>query len=297
MPSALPPNTHDVSNPNRIPSLLTSAGRSADVDGNLDQRATRREPPTMSYFPNCLEASDRVEKILSTDPSSSELGSNSDASSETAVQDSRSNTSSQSVQSPKSEYEIFKEKAQAEAAAKEVTREDAPEIPDSINELPWAVRRVVSLHDDTSLPTITFRYFLLVFMFVTPGAFLEQINHYRTTSAPYSIFFVQIAASYVGDWMARFIPALEVRIPFTNWRFNTNPGPFSVKEHVLVVIAANAGAYYNLAYTPISLAEVYFGQKINSAVALFFMLAIVWTGYSYAAIARHFLIYDPQQPW
>jgi hypothetical protein len=297
MPSALPPNTHDVSNPIRIPSLLTSAGRSADVDGNLDQRGTRREPPTMSYFPNCLEASDKVEKILSTNPSSSELGSNSDASSETAVQDSRSNTSSQSVQSPKSEYEIFKEKAQAEAAAKEVTREDAPEIPDSINELPWAVRRVVSLHDDTSLPTITFRYFLLVLMFVTPGAFLEQINQYRTTSAPYSIFFVQIAASYVGDWMARFIPALEVRIPFTKWRFNTNPGPFSVKEHVLVVIAANAGAYYNLAYTSISLAEVYFGQKINSAVALFFMLAIVWTGYSYAAIARHFLIYDPQQPW
>jgi hypothetical protein len=27
------------------------------------------------------------------------------------------------------------------------------------------------------------------------------------------------------------------------------------------------------------------------------MLAIVWTGYSYAAIARQFLIYDPEQPW
>jgi hypothetical protein len=253
----------------------------------------------MSYFPNGLEpgGGGRGEKSLSTDPSTSELVSNSDASSETAVQDTRSNISSQSVQSPKSDFEIFKEKAQAQAEAQEVNGEDAPEIDDTINELPWAVRRVVSLHDDTTLPTITFRYFLLVFLFVSPGAFLEQINQYRTTSAPYSIFFVQIAASYVGDWMARFLPAVEVKVPFTKWRFNTNPGPFSVKEHVLVVIAANAGAYYNLAWTPISLAEVYFGQKINSAVALFFMLAIVWTGYSYAAIARHFLIYDPQQPW
>jgi hypothetical protein len=245
---------------------------------------------------NGLEAGDRVEKSLSADPSTSELVSNSDASSETAVQDARSN-SSQSVSSPKSDYEIFKEKAQAQESAKEVNGDDAPEIDDSVNELPWAVRRVVSLHDDTTLPTITFRYFLLVALFVSPGAFLEQINQYRSTSAPYSIFFVQIAASYVGDWCARYIPALEVKIPFTKWSFNTNPGPFSVKEHVLVVIAANAGAYYNLAFTPISLAEVYFGQRMNSAVALFFMLAIVWTGYSYAAIARHFLIYDPQQPW
>lgn len=253
----------------------------------------------MSYFPNNLEGGDKVEKSLSADPSTSELVSNSDASSETAVQDARSNASSQSVQSPKSDYEIFKEKAQAQASAQElnVNGEDAPEIDDAINELPWAVRRVVSLHDDTTLPTITFRYFLLVFLFVSPGAFLEQINQYRTTSAPYSIFFVQIAASYVGDWCARFMPAVEVKIPFTKWSFNTNPGPFSVKEHVLVVIAANAGAYFNLAWTPISLAEVYFGQKINPAVCLFFMLAITWTGYSYAAIARHFLIYDPQQPW
>lgn len=254
----------------------------------------------MSYFPNGLDASDksgRGEKSLSTDPSTSELVSNSDASSETAVQDARSNVSSQSVQSPKSDFEIFKEKAQAQADAQEVNGDDVPEIDDSVNELPWAVRRVVSLHDDTTLPTITFRYFLLVFLFVSPGAFLEQINQYRSTSAPYSIFFVQIAASYVGDWCARFIPAIEVKVPFTKWSFNTNPGPFSVKEHVLVVIAANAGAYFNLAYTPISLAEVFFGQKMNPAVALFFMLAITWTGYSYAAIARSFLIYDPQQPW
>jgi hypothetical protein len=254
----------------------------------------------MSYFPSGLDGSDDREKgRLSADPGAAELVSNSDASSETAVgQDTRSNASSQS---PKAEFaktlEQEKEKAQAQDSADEVAAEDLPKVDDTINELPWTVRRVVSLHDDTTLPTITFRYFILVFLFVSPGAFLEQLNQYRTTSAPYSIFFVQIAASYVGDWLSRILPAVDVKIPFTKWNFNTNPGPFSVKEHVLVVIAANAGAFYNLGYTPLSLAEVYFGERVNSAVALFFMLAIVWTGYSYAAIARHFLIYDPQQPW
>lgn len=253
----------------------------------------------MSYFPTGLDGSDNCEKGPTADQSAAELVSNSDASSKTvASQDTRSNASSQSPKA-KSEktFEQEKEKAQLQESAEEVTGEDLPKVDNSINELPWTVRRVVSLHDDTTLPTITFRYFVLVFLFVSPGAFLEQLNQYRTTSAPYSIFFVQIAASYVGDWLARTLPAVDVRIPFTKWSFNTNPGPFSVKEHVLVVIAASAGASYNLAYTPLSLAEVYFGERVNSAVALFFMLAIVWTGYSYAAIARHFLIYDPQQPW
>ena len=108
----------------------------------------------MSYFPNGVEGRDL--KV-----STSELVSNSDASSATAVQDGRSNASSQSVQSPKSDYEIFKEKAEAQAQAQassqevNVNGEDAPEIDDAVNELPWAVRRVVSLHDDTTLPTIT----------------------------------------------------------------------------------------------------------------------------------------------
>ncbi len=164
-------------------------------------------------------------------------------------------------------------------------------------QLPWQIRRIVSLHDDTTLPTITFRYFLLVFLFVSPGAFLNQLNRYRTTSAPYSIFFVQIAASYAGDLLAKTLPAFEVKIPFTTWSFNLNPGPFSVKEHVLVVIAAASGATDNLAWTPISLAELYLGERINPVVCVFFMWAIVWTGYSYAAIARQFLIYDPDQPW
>ncbi|CZT03937.1 related to sexual differentiation process protein isp4 [Rhynchosporium agropyri] len=167
----------------------------------------------------------------------------------------------------------------------------------AIQNLPWHVRRIVSLHDDTTLPTITFRYFLLVLLFVPPGAFLQQMNMFRTTSAPYSIFFVQIAASYVGDWMGKTMPAWEVKVPFTRWKFNTNPGPFSVKEHVLVVIAAASGATYNLAWGPLSLSELYFKDKIHPAIWIAFMLAIVWTGYSYAAIARQFLVYDPTQPW
>lgn len=179
----------------------------------------------------------------------------------------------------------------------EETRDDLGDDDPALKDIPWHVRRVVSLHDDPTLPTITFRYFALAFLFIAPGAFLAQMAEYRTTSAPYSIFFVQIGANYVGNWLAKCLPAWEFRIPFTKKTFNLNPGPFSVKEHVLVTITAASGANYNMAWTPISLSELYFGHKIHPAVAIVFMWAVVWTGYSYAALARQFLIYDPQYPW
>lgn len=177
------------------------------------------------------------------------------------------------------------------------SEEAIPEDDPRVRDIPLYVRRIVSLDDDPELPTLTFRYFVLTILFVVPGAFLSMMSHFRTTFAPYSIFFVQIASSYAGVWMAKALPAWNVRVPFTRWGFSLNPGPFSVKEHVLITISAASGATYNLGYAPVSMAELYFGERINPAVAIFFMWGIVWTGYSFAAIARQFLIYDPQYPW
>jgi len=140
-----------------------------------------------------------------------------------------------------------------------------------IQDIPSYVRRVVSFSDDPTLPTLTFRYFLLTVVFVVPGAFLSMMSHYRTTYAPYSIFFVQIASSYTGDWLAKVLPTRQIRFPFTTWSFSLNPGPFSVKEHVLITISAASGATYNMAYTPISMAELYFDTKMHPLVAIFFM--------------------------
>ncbi|KAG6008283.1 hypothetical protein E4U21_004745 [Claviceps maximensis] len=196
----------------------------------------------------------------------------------------------QNNDSTKKQYTLLNSNGQEEV----VTEDDA-----RIRDIPGFVRRVVSFTDDPSEPTLTFRYFLLTILFVAPGAFLSQMAHFRTTYAPYSVFFVQIASNYVGVWLAKVLPDWTVRLPFLppKYGFRLNPGPFSTKEHVLVTISAASGATYNLGYTPIAMSEVYFGERVHGAVAVFFMLAITWTGYSYAALARQFLLYDPQYPW
>lgn len=161
----------------------------------------------------------------------------------------------------------------------------------AIKDIPPAVRRIVSLTDNPEELTITFRYFVLTILFVAPGAFLSQMSYFRTTSAPYSVFFVQIASNYVGIWLAKILPNKKIL------GVNLNPGPWSTKEHVLVTLSAASGATYNLAYAPVSIAELYFNEPMNPAVAIFFMWAVVVTGYSFAAISRQFLLYDPQYPW
>lgn len=147
-----------------------------------------------------------------------------------------------------------------------------------VKDIPPYVRRVVSLSDDPTLPTLTFRYFLLTVVFVVPGAFLSMMSHFRTTYATYSIFFVQIASSYVGVWLANVLPAWQIRLPLTSWSFSLNPGPFSVKEHVLITISAASGATYNLGYTPVSMAELYFDSKIHPLVAIVFMWCVFLSG-------------------
>ncbi|KAJ3556588.1 hypothetical protein NPX13_g10100 [Xylaria arbuscula] len=170
--------------------------------------------------------------------------------------------------------------------------EDDPEI----SQIPVEVRRVVSLHDDTTLPTITFRYFVLAIIFVVPGAFVSQINRFRTTYTPFSVFFVQIASNYMGLWLAYALPNRKIGIPLTKWSFNLNPGPWSVKEHVLVTVTAASGATSNLAATPITLGELYFNERFHPAVALLFMWSIDLTGYAFAAVGRQ-LIYEPSYQW
>ncbi|KAF2442922.1 putative oligopeptide transporter [Karstenula rhodostoma CBS 690.94] len=184
-----------------------------------------------------------------------------------------------------------------ETPAIHVDAEDEADLPEDLRDIPRIVRSIVSLEDDPNAPTITFRYFLLCFLFVPPGAVLFQMGIFRTTASAYPILFVQIASHYVGHWLAEVLPKKTVRVPFTKWGFSLNPGPWSAKENVLVTVTAASGANSNAAWAPISLAQLYYGTKIPAAACIFFMWAIVYIGYAMAALARQLLLYDPIYVW
>ncbi|KAJ5661660.1 uncharacterized protein N7477_009276 [Penicillium maclennaniae] len=205
------------------------------------------------------------------------------------------------VSMPSNEEEVtdsvFLDEEKLKATSETVAIEEESHEDPEIAALPLQVRQLVNLTDDPTLPTMTFRYFVLSAIFVIPGAFLSQMSYFRTTSATYSVFFVQIASHYAGHFLARTLPTWVIRVPGTTWSFSLNPGAWSIKEHVLVTVTAASGATYNMGYAPIVLAELWYGQRIQPAVAIFFMLAIVWTGYAFAALARQILLPDPEYIW
>ncbi|QBM90451.1 oligopeptide transporter, OPT superfamily [Metschnikowia aff. pulcherrima] len=171
----------------------------------------------------------------------------------------------------------------------------AEEEEDDLKDLLQVVRETVPLQDDPTIPVLTFRFFLLSVIFIVPGAFIDTLNFFRTTAAAYSIFFVQIAAHAAGEWMARVFPKKQIDLRFIS--FNLNPGPWSIKETALVTVTAKSGATGNLATNALALVELYFGTKVPPALAILFMWAIVFIGYSYAAIAKNVVSYDPQFQW
>ncbi|KAG0011323.1 hypothetical protein BGZ80_000768 [Entomortierella chlamydospora] len=169
------------------------------------------------------------------------------------------------------------------------------ELEESIRLVPKVVRELVSMDDDPTLPTVTFRYFILSAFFVALGAVISQISWFRTTSASYSMFFVQIASYWLGNLMSRTLPCTEVNLGL--FKFNLNPGPFSVKEHVLVTLAASAGATSNLGEIIVSVKDLFYHEQMHPVAAIFLMWATIWMGYSFAAIGRSFLLYDPDLIW
>jgi hypothetical protein len=68
-----------------------------------------------------------------------------------------------------------------EVAADPIGADDESEIEEDLKDIPVEVRNTVSFEDDQNLPTITFRYFLLTFLFVAPGAFLYQMVRTNST--------------------------------------------------------------------------------------------------------------------
>ncbi|KAJ7075604.1 OPT oligopeptide transporter [Mycena belliarum] len=157
--------------------------------------------------------------------------------------------------------------------------------------LPRIVRELCNFEDDTSIPVLTWRFYIISAVFTALGAWLTQMGFFRTTYVPYSIYFVQIASLYVGKLMAASLPSKQ--IGFGRFTFDLNPGPFSVKEHVAIVLAANTGATNNLGDYVLAPLAVFYNEPMNGWLAILFMWSAVFIGFSLASLARTFLIDNP----
>lgn len=130
------------------------------------------------------------------------------------------------------------------------------------------VRLTVRNTDDPNQPVWTFRMWFLGLLSCSLLSFLNQFFAYRTEPLVITQITVQVAMLPIGHLMAKLLPTTTFRIPgFGSKRFSFNPGPFNMKEHVLVTIFANAGSAFgngsSYAVSIINIVKAFYGRKIS----------------------------------
>lgn len=130
------------------------------------------------------------------------------------------------------------------------------------------VRLTVPNEDDPSLPVWTFRMWFLGLLSCVLLSFLNTFFQYRTEPLVISMISVQVGTLPIGRFMANVLPTTTFRIPgFGEREFSLNPGPFNMKEHVLISIFANAGSAFGsgaaYAISIVDIIRAFYRRKIS----------------------------------
>ncbi|KAL3720541.1 hypothetical protein ACJRO7_005368 [Eucalyptus globulus] len=157
------------------------------------------------------------------------------------------------------------------------------------------VALTVPTGDDHSLPAVTFRTVVLGALACSLLSFLNQFFWYRREPLSVTSVSAQIAVVPLGHLMAGVITR-RVFFEGRRWQFTLNPGPFNVKEHVLITIFANSGASSVYAIHIISVVKIFYRKEMSFPVALVIVLTTQVLGFGWAGLFRRYLV-EPAAMW
>ncbi|KAL1358124.1 oligopeptide transporter 7 [Arachis hypogaea] len=157
------------------------------------------------------------------------------------------------------------------------------------------VALTVPTSDDPSLPVLTFRMWVLGSLSCVLLSFLNQFFWYRTEPLSITAISAQIAVVPLGQLMASKITK-RVFFKGKRWEFTLNPGPFNVKEHVLITIFANSGAGTVYAIHIVTAVKIFYRKHISFFVAFLVIVTTQVLGFGWAGIYRRYLV-EPAAMW
>ena len=141
---------------------------------------------------------------------------------------------------------------------------------------------IVPQTDDPRIPQFTFRVFFLGTFWCVLFAFANTVLSFRTNSFDISVTVCILLTYPMGSFMARVLP-----------KGYLNPGPFNVKEHVLISIIASAGGQgaYGLDNVIVQKYKAFFGNDdITLTESMLWVFATQFVGFGIAGLTRRFLI-------
>ncbi|KAJ8761539.1 hypothetical protein K2173_001674 [Erythroxylum novogranatense] len=159
------------------------------------------------------------------------------------------------------------------------------------------VRLTVPIADDPAQPALTFRTWVLGIIACVLLAFTNQFFGYRQNQLSISSVAAQIVSLPLGKLMAALLPTKKIHVPFTKWSFSLNPGPFTLKEHVLITIFASCGSGGVYAVNIITAVKAFYQRHLNPGAAMLMVQTTQLLGYGWAGIFRKVLVDSPYMWW
>ncbi|XP_078150388.1 oligopeptide transporter 4-like [Carex rostrata] len=163
------------------------------------------------------------------------------------------------------------------------------------------VRLTVLTTDDPSHPVWTFRMWSIGLFSCALLSFLNQFFSYRTEPLIITQVTVQVASLPIGRLLAKILPEKKFHIPWCGDRlFSLNPGPFNIKEHVLISIFANAGYAFGNGHAYgvgiIDIIRAFYHRHISFLASWLLIITTQVLGYGWAGLMRKYVV-EPAHMW
>lgn len=157
------------------------------------------------------------------------------------------------------------------------------------------VRAAVSNVDEGGYSN-TIRAWVIGFVFATLGPGMNMLFSMRQPAITVSSYVAQICAYPVGKAWEKVVPEWKFR--FFGIDCNLNPGPFTKKEHAVIVLMANA-CFSGAAYaTDIILAQrAFYGQRFGWAFELLLTISSQSLGFGIAGLFHKQLVAPASMIW
>ncbi|KAF8907740.1 OPT oligopeptide transporter protein-domain-containing protein [Mucidula mucida] len=120
---------------------------------------------------------------------------------------------------------------------------------------------------------------------------MNQFFFFRYPSVSISGLVAQLVVYPFGRAWARFMPAVRI------CGISVNPGPFTIKEHVIVTVMAGVGAMSAYSTEIIAVQRVYYNTNNPFIYQWLLVMSTQLIGFSIGGITRRFLVAPPSMIW
>nr|CAD1827243.1 unnamed protein product [Ananas comosus var. bracteatus] len=169
---------------------------------------------------------------------------------------------------------------------------------DVVNESPIEeVKLTVPTTDDCTLPVLTFRTWFLGVATCIILTTISTFTSFRQNPIMFPMLTIQLLILPAGKLMETILPAKNIRIPGTKWQFSLNPGPFNIKEHVVISTFATSAGGSTSAIDIMATVKAFFKTTIHPLASFLLILTTNVFGIGFVGFFMKLLVDSPHMWW